>query len=192
MFGSYWTNKNRKNYKLKMNTKALYWKNILSAAAVLGLLYGVQIVLGYLARHAESNVVGTMLSLYGFGVIVWVLLFFGRRAERIKNVDGVGYNYSQAFGFSLLVLVLSGIIVGVVQWFLQNVIDPVYYTEIYKQTLTQMTKGLSPEQIKMAKGSLDIMKSIWGMVGSMIFTMLMLGGLVALGTSAMVKKGPKL
>lgn len=175
-----------------MSKKALYWKNVLTAAAALGLLYGVQIVVGYLCRSFDSTVFGTLLSLYGFGVIVWSLLFFGRRAERIKNTDGAGYSYSEAFGFSLLVLVLSGIIVGFVQWFLQNVIDPVYYTEIYKQTLTQMTKGLSPEQIKMAKSSLDIMKSIWGMIGSMIFTMLMLGGLVALGTSAMVKKGPQL
>lgn len=175
-----------------MNTKALYWKNTLTAAAVLGLLYSLQIVMGYFCRHIDSQVVGTLLSLYGFGVIVWSLLFFGRRAEKIKNTDGAGYSYSEAFGFSLLVLVISGIIVGFVQWFLQNMIDPIYYTEIYKQTLTQMTKGMSPDQIKMAKSSLDIMKSVWGMIGSMIFTMLMLGGLVALGTSAMVKKGPQL
>lgn len=176
-----------------MNTKSMYWKNILTGAAALGGLYGVQVVLGYLLRQwSGGGVVGTLLSLYGFGVIVFGLLFFGRRAERIRNVDGGGYSYSEGFGFSLLMLLFSGVIVGVVQWFLQNVVDPAYYSEIYRETLSGLTQGMSPEQIKAARGSLDIMKSLGGMIGSMVFTMLMLGGLVALGTSAMIKKAPKL
>lgn len=174
------------------NKKVLYWKNILSAALVLGGLYVLQLFMGYWLRNVETTMFAWLINLYGFVVIVWSLLFFGRRARDIKDDQGLGFSFAQAFGFSLQVLVFSGIIVGFGQWFLQNIVDPAYYTQVYTKSLELMTQGMTTEQVNIAKGSLDIMKSIWGMVFSMVFSMLMLGGLVALGTSVMLKRGPRM
>lgn len=104
------------------------------------------------------------------------------------------FSYGAAFGFSLLVLVFSGAIVGVCQWVLQNMVDPTYYAMVYQNSLKAMIAvgKMDAQQIEIMKRSSELMRSIWGMIGASAFSMLLQGGLVALLTAAYVKRGPKL
>lgn len=162
----------------------------MTAGAILGLAYVLQMVAGYLLRDVMGGFMGTVLNLLGFGAIVAVLLFFGRRSAGIRDVEGAGYSYGAAFGFSLLVLMLAGVMVGVCQWVLQNVVDPVYYNAIYQKSLESMIAvgKMSDDQQQIMRQSAQIMRSVWGMIGASLLSMLLQGGLVALLTAAYVKR----
>lgn len=170
-----------------------YWNIVLTAGFVLGVLYAAQ---GFLSYVFYGNMLmGWLTSILGFAAIIWVLVYYGRKAAEIKDVDGVGYTYGQAFGFSLLVLLLSGVIVGFSQWLLQAVIDPEFYAIIYRETtekMLSMMKNPTDEQITAMKQSVQRMQDMWYVIGASMFSMCMLGGLVALGTSAVVKRRPSL
>lgn len=170
--------------------KKEYWHIVLTAGFALGVLYSAMAFLGY-AFHGNS-VVGWLCSIGGFASIVWSLIYYGRRAAAVKDIDGAGFSYGQAFGFSLLVLLLSGVLVGISQWVLQNVIDPAFYEELnatsVENILRLMSKIPTDEQVKLIKESQEMAKHMWPLIMGSMFNMAFLGGLVALVTSTVIKR----
>lgn len=173
--------------------KKEYWHVVLTAGFILGILYSAQTFLSY--AFYGNKITGWIASLIGFASIVWVLINYGKKAAAIKDPEGMGYSYGQAFGFSIIVLLLSGIIVGISQWLLQNVIDPEFYAKLYKEAAEQMVTlmpNASDEQIKAMQASQQMMRQMWAVIGASMISMLMLGGLVALATSVVIKRKPSI
>lgn len=170
-----------------------YWHIVLTAGFVLGVLYAATTFLSYV--FYGNVIMGWICSIAGFGAIVWSLLFYGKKTAALKDVDGMGFSYGQAFGFSMLVLLLSGVIVGISQWTLQNVIDPVFYDQLYKTAIEEMVAKVpsaGADQIKMMKESQDMMRQMWAVILASMLSMALLGGIVALATSAAIKRQPKM
>jgi len=171
--------------------KKQYWSELLTGALVLGLLYAVQLVLSYVFKDGGPKVISWLLSVYGFAAIAWALFHYGKRASKLELYRTKGFSYGAAFGFSMLILIISGVLVGVAQWILQNVIDPEYYAQMYRRSMEliiQTTPSLSDKQIEAMKTGQEITRSIWGMIGASMMTMILLGGLIALITSAVIKR----
>lgn len=172
--------------------KKEYWNIVLTAALVLGVLYTAFTFLGYV--FYGNAIVGWMVSLASFGSILWSLVYYGKRAAVLKDVDGVGFTFGQAFGFSIVVLLLSGVIVGIGQWFLQNVVDPEFYDQLYKQTLENTIKMMGSSandvQIEAARQTQELMRQPLAVVFSAVLSMGLMGGLVGLAASAIIKRKP--
>lgn len=169
-----------------------YWNIVLTAAFVLGVLYAAFNFVSY--AFYGNAIVGWLSSLAGFGVILWSLVYYGRRAALLKDVDGVGFTFGQAFGFSIMVLLLSGVIVGIGQWLLQNVIDPTFYDKLYKDALEQSIKVLGNSaddtQIESVRRTHDMMRQPLVVVFGAMLSMGLMGGLVGLAASAIIKRKP--
>lgn len=172
--------------------KKEYWNTVLTAGLVLGVLYAAAGFLTY-ATYGNSAM-GWIISVLGFAVIAWSLYYYGKKVAVITDVDGMGFSYGKAVGFSIMVLLLSGVITGISQWLLQNVIDPEFYAQIHREALENVIKlmpSATDEQIAASKKSLDMMHQIWYVIGASMLSMVLLGGLVALITSVFVQRKPR-
>ena len=177
-----------------MDEKAMrkeYWREILTAALVLGLLCAVKIVLTYVFN--SNTLLNWVLFFYEFTVIAWTLVHYGKKASRMPMFAVRGFTYGAAFGFSMLVLLVSGILVGLCQWFMTNVVDPAYYAEANRKAIElviQSNPAIGDAMIEGMQKGQAMMSSIWMMVFAGMFTMVFQGGLVALVTSTFVKRPP--
>ena len=165
-----------------------YWSELLTAALVLGLINAVIMVLGYVFKDGGSQVMNWLLNIATFAGIFWVLLQYGKRASRLDKFRKTGFSYGSAFGFSILMLFISGILTGTCQWILQTVIDPKYGEELLRTAINAAEKtgvAVDDQQIAMIK---MMTNSIWWIIGASMLSMVMLGGLVALVTSTFVKR----
>lgn len=175
--------------------KRAYLFELLTAGLAIGALSALQFVMVYLFKDIDSKIINWAINIYGFGVIVWCLMYYGRRAAAIKDQNGVGYSFGSAFAFALTALLLSGIITGIGQWIMQNVVDPEYYREALRKALeltTQSTPNISEDQLEAIRSTQKIMNSIWGVIGANIMGMGIMGGLIALATSTFVKRKPNI
>lgn len=166
-----------------------YTNNILTAGLILGVLYSAFSMLPYLFSGATWAV--TLFYIGGFGVIAWGLFFYGKKAADIKDLDNAGYSYGQAFGFSVMALALSGVIIGLSSWLLNCVIDPAYFEAEFQKNLSAQP-NLTDEAITAAMKMRDYMQNPIILVLASTISMIFMGGIVALITSALVSRKPKL
>lgn len=148
-------------------------------------------MLGYVFKDNTSGIIAFIMFLYSFGAITWPLVYYTRRAAQIKDYNGRGFSYGQAFGFSMLTLLLSGIVIGISTWVLQNVIDPEFYNNLNQKSTEIILSALktpTDEEIEAIKRSQDMMRTIWGTIFGSTLAIAMMGGVVALGTSAFAKR----
>ncbi|MEF9950444.1 MAG: DUF4199 domain-containing protein [Mucinivorans sp.] len=174
---------------MEITPKKAALNELLTGGFVIGLLYSVQIFVTYLLNGNQS--LNWLFVIYGLGVIAYCQIYFGRRMGAIKDVQGAGYSYVSALGFSVKMMLLSGFVVGFAGWLLQNVIDPAYGELLLRETIRQASTAMpsaTEEQLDMVRKMSHAMMSVWGMIGVSIFSMLINGALVALLTSAFVKR----
>lgn len=171
--------------------KNQYINTLLKGAFILGVIYTGVLFLDYAFRDMVGGMLNWILSFLSFAAIVASVIYFGREAAAIKDVDGAGYSYGAAVWFAIRMLAISGIIVGIGQWVLQNVVDPEYYEKLMRKSLEMLlvqTPGLSESQVEMFQKTQEIARSLWGMVMANVLSMILLGGVVSLVTSVVVKR----
>ncbi|CDN32071.1 hypothetical protein BN938_1994 [Mucinivorans hirudinis] len=174
--------------------KNQYWNLVLTGAFMLGVLW---VALSFLSYVFNNNTVMNFInSIGGLGILIWALIFYGKKVAHLKDVDGVGFSYGQAFGFSILMLLLSGVIVGIGQWLLHNVVDPEFYAKVNKEATEAAVKmvggKMDSRMIASMQEAQDKMKIIWWVIANSMGTMCLLGGFVALITSAVVRRKPQI
>lgn len=156
----------------------------------MGLALVAVMVLQYIARG--MGVIAAMLSLSGFVVIVVAQLRYGRSVARLYEGDGFGLG--RAFLFMLQLSALAGVVYGLGAYVMQEVIDPVYYSDLMNKMVQAYVKslGMTPQQAATfdAPQTRAMMGQIWVVVLSGIFGMVFQGGLIALFTSAIVRRRP--
>lgn len=171
--------------------KKARFNELLTAGFVLGLLYSVQIFVAYYLNGDSSY--NWLFFIYGILVLVYCQTYFGRRAAALNDTAGGGYSYLQALGFSIKMLLLSGLIYGFASWLLSSVIDP-EYGELLRRIMLEKALEMAPnstdEQIEIMRATSNFMTGVWGMMFSSMFSMLLNGGFVALVTSAFIKRKP--
>lgn len=172
--------------------KKQYTAEVFTAAMVMGLGLFVVMFLQYLLRDA-GGVLSLLLSFANFAVVVAVLIIYGRRAAALCPPDPQrrpnGFTYGRAFGFSVLVSLLSGIVYGAGYFLLTEVIDPQFYGSTIDQVAQlYVSSGLmTTEQVQAA---VALMHNLFVVILANMIAMLFQGGFVALFTSAIVRHRP--
>ncbi len=166
-----------------MEEKSLFWKNSLKHGLIVGLVILIYSVLLYVL---ELNLIQAL------GYVVYVILFagfiLGTKAFRDNNLNG-NISYGRAFGYSIVILLVASIISSIYNYLLVTVIDPDIVEKIMALGEEKMLeKGLTDDQIEMAqsmqkKFMSPVFMSIMAFIGTMFF-----GTIIALITSAIVKK----
>lgn len=170
--------------------KQKYRIELLTAGMVQGLGMFAVLLLQYLTRNLPAGFLSGLLSFAGFAVIVAVLVVYGRRAAALYPPDPVlrpnGFTYGRAFGFSLLVSLLSGIVYGAGYFLLAEGIDPRYFGEMTGRVAeTYVSSGLmTAEQVQTG---MALMHNLFVVIFANMAAMLLQGGFLALFTSAVVR-----
>ena len=169
--------------------KQKFRTELLTAGMALGLALFAVMALQYLL-HDAGPLLATILSFANFGVIVAVLIIYGRRAAALCPPDPAtrpnGFSYGRAFGFSLLVSLLSGIVYGAGYYLLVEVVDPQYFAEAMKRGAeAYVSSGLmTAEQVQ---AGMALMHNLFVVIFANMIAMLFQGGFIALFTSAIVR-----
>lgn len=172
--------------------KKQYTAEVMTAAMVMGLGMFVVMFLQYLLRDA-GGILGVLLSFANLAVVVAVLIIYGRRAAALCPPDPQrrpnGFTYGRAFGFSVLVSLLSGIIYGAGYFLLTEVIDPQFYGDTINEVAKlYVSSGLmTAEQVQ---AGVALMHNLFVVILANMIAMLFQGGFVALFTSAIVRYRP--
>lgn len=178
-----------------MEQRKIYNRELMTGSLILGVALVAVMVLQYLIRNMEGSFLAALLSLAGFVVIVVAQLRYGRRVAALSSLAD-GFSLGKAFGFMLMLSASAGVIYGLGAYIMQEVVDPAYYYDLQNKMVQVYVKslGMTPEQAS-AFDSAEVrkmMSQIWIVVFSGIFGMVFQGGLIALFTSAMVRRKPQI
>jgi Protein of unknown function (DUF4199) len=166
-----------------MEEKSLFWKNSLKHGLIVGLVIIIYSVLLYVF---DLNLIQAL------GYVVYVIFiagfFLGTKAFRDNNLNG-NISYGRAFGYSIVILLIGSIIYSIYSYFLVAVIDPDLIDKMLALGEEKMLQqGMSDDQIEMAQSMQKKFMSpgIMSVIG--FFGLMFIGTILALITSAIVKK----
>lgn len=165
--------------------KQRYRGEWMTGGLVLGLALFAVLGLQYLLRGVVegSALWAGLLSLAPFGAIVAVQVVYGRRAAALRRF---GFTYGRAFGFEVLVCLLSGIVYGAGYFLLAEVVDPVYFGRTLEQVVAiYLRSGLMT--VEQARQAMELMHSLPAVICATMLAMVLQGGFVALFTAAIVR-----
>ena len=170
--------------------KQKYRTELLTAGMVLGLAMTGVLVLQYVLRGVRIGWVGMLLSLAGLAVTAAVLVGYGRRAAALCPPDErrpEGFTYGRAFGFSLLVCLLGGVIYGAGYFVMAEAVDPAYFGQIIDQVVRlYIESGLMTQA--QAELTAAAMHNLLMVILGYVLAMALQGGFVALFTAAIVRR----
>lgn len=168
-------------------TKQAVRNELLTGAMVVGLLLALQVVLAY--ALPKDSVLAWPILILGIAIYATGQLFYGRRVARIRFAEKGSYSYLAALGFTLKMMLLAGIVVGVANWLVIGVWHPELGVELVNQSAAQslaMFTDPTSEQVALAGQMARAMVSVWGLAIISMFSALLNGGLVGLVTSAFI------
>ncbi len=167
--------------------RKFFWTEASKGGLFLGLALFVISLISYYF-DLNFNYSGTV-SIVQVVVISWFIYHFGRNVA-VRRGDRLGFTYGQAMGFVLAMMLFTGIIFGVGEFFLQSVIDPEYYRDLYEAVLHNSTADEELiEKALEARALVDpFLKNPLFMVISGVLSMILYGGFVGLIISAFLKR----
>jgi hypothetical protein len=163
------------------NTSVLV--NALIWGAIIGLVSIVYSVILYMLDQTLNKVLGY------FGFIILIAgLAYGMKSYRDNVLDGV-LPFGKAFGFGILVVLVSGVIGGIYGYLLYTVIDPDLIGKVMDMQSEQMLeRGLPEAQVEQA---IEVTKRFitpgFMMISALVVNLLM-GGILSLIVAAIFKK----
>ncbi len=166
---------------MEKNTFKLTWHQALLGGLILGLALFAWDFVVYKAEL--SSFIATPVQIV---LICTAIFVFGVRLRALRGRE-VGFGYGACFGFVLALMLCTGVIYGVGQYFLQVVIAPEHYARM--QELALMNSGLDErmiEQVRTARES-GVMKSPLVFLFSGLFSMILMGGFFGLILSAVLR-----
>lgn len=166
-----------------------YRAELLTGGMVLGLAMFAILLLQYLSRNVPSGFLGGFLSFANFAAMVAVLVIYGKRAAALCPPDERhpgGFTYGRAFGLTILMSLLSGIVAGVGYYLMAEVVDPAYFGRTMDQVARIYVESgmMTAEQVR---EGLALMHNLFVVVFANMIAMLFQGGFIGLFTSAIVR-----
>ena len=158
------------------------WQQALSGGLILGVALFAWDYICYLTGFQSS-----MSSLVQFLLMAAGIIYFGGKLK-VQRGPELGFPYGACFGFVLAMMLCTGVVYGVGQFFLQVVIAPEYYAEA--QEIILLNSGFDEsmvEQMSAIRNSAIFKNPFTFMFGG-IFSMIFLGGFIGLILSAFLQK----
>ncbi len=164
-----------KNTSLFVN--ALIW------GAIVGLVSVVYSVILYMLDQTLNTVLGYL----GF-IIIIAGLAIAMKSYRDNVLDGI-LPFGKAFGFGVLIVLISAVVTGIYGYLLYTVIDPDLMGKVMDvQTEKMLERGLSEDQVEQAlEVSKRFMKPAFMFITGLI-TSLLVGVVLSLIIAAIFKK----
>lgn len=165
----------------KKNTSVLV--NALIWGAIIGLVSIVYSVILYMLNQTLNRTLG-----YFAFVILIAGLAFAMKNYRDNVLDGV-LPFGKAFGFGVLVVLVSALIGGIYGYLLYTVIDPDLVGKMMDMSTEQMLeRGLTEDQVEQAlEVTKRFMTPVFIFISGFVVNLLM-GGVLSLIIAAIFKK----
>ncbi|MDX9696702.1 MAG: DUF4199 domain-containing protein [Bacteroidales bacterium] len=166
-----------------MNEKSAFWKSGATSGVILGIVLIIYSVLLYMLDLNMNKSLGYVTYLF-----LIVGLWWFTKSYRDNTLGGT-ISYGQALGYAMVIVVVAALISSVYSYVFLKYIDPSMIDKIAAMSEEEMLKqGMSDEQIELAQSMSKKFMSpglmnIMGFLGTSVF-----GFLIALVTSAVVKK----
>ncbi|MGE0088964.1 MAG: DUF4199 domain-containing protein [Bacteroidales bacterium] len=166
-----------------MNEKSTFWKSSVTSGVILGIVLVIYSVLLYILDLNMNKSIGYISNLF-----IIVGLWWFTKSYRDNNLGG-NITYGQALGYAMVIVVVAAIISSIYSYIFIKFIDPSVIDKGMAMAEEEMIKqGMSDDQIEMAQSmSKKIMSpglmNIMGFIGTVV-----IGFIIALITSAVVKK----
>lgn len=166
-----------------MEDKSSFWKNSLKHGLIVGLamvIYGILLYILELNLNQALGYINYVILIAGF--------ILGTKAFRDNELNG-SISYGRAFGYSVIILLVATVISIIYSYLLMNVFDPEIIEKMKALGEEKMLeRGMTDEQIEMAQQmNSKFMKPGFMMIVGFI-AMMFIGTILALITSAFVKK----
>lgn len=168
---------------METDLRKILWREAATGGLYLGIALVLVMVIGYTGKFdiEYSWVTGGL----NFAALVGFIYVYTKKVSIYYLTTG--FSYPQSMGFIIKMMLFTGIIAGLGQFVLQNVVDPQYYNEIVETAL--YNSGLNDEQIEQAVSETSSMlKSPIIMIFSGALSMLVYGGLIGLVVSIFLRK----
>lgn len=166
-----------------MEDKSTFWKNSLKHGLIVGL---AMVVYGILLYILELNL-NTALGYVNYAILIAGFIL-GTKAFRDNELNGT-ISYGRAFGYSVVILTVATVIYIIYSYLMMTVIDPDIINKMQALGEEKMLeRGMTDEQIEMAQqmNSKIMGPGLMSIIG--FFGMMFIGTILALITSAFVKK----
>ena len=166
-----------------MNEKSTFWKSSATSGVILGIILIIYSVLLYILELSLNKSMGYGTYLFIIAGLIWFTLSY-----RNNNLGG-SISYGQALGYGTVMIVIAALISSIYNYIFISYIDPSMIDKMIAMGEEELLKqGMSDEQIEMAQSIQKKIMSpglmnIFGFIG-----MVIVGFIINLITSAIVKK----
>lgn len=166
-----------------MKKETTFFESVLKSAMMTGLAVIAITLIGYMLDLTTNKLFGIL----GF-VVLLVGIVLGTKQVR-ENVLKGSITYGKAFVSGLLISVFAGVIVGIFSFILYKFIDPTLFDKILAiQEEAYLNAGMSEDQVEMTiEMARKMMSPVMTMISS-IFGYALIGGIISLITSAILKR----
>lgn len=167
------------------NLSKVFWSEALTGGLVLGIALFVWDLIGYWLNLPMAA--SKLASVVQFVLLIGGIVYFCRRIRAFRGAS-IGFPYGTAFGFIMAMMLFTGMIYGLGQYFLQVVIAPAYFNEVFEVTLwdSSLSEELIEQTLAMKQSMFMNNPVIY--IFSGLFTMCLYGGLVGLIAAALMKR----
>lgn len=161
----------------------------LRSTMTMGLITGLILIIYTLLLYATDNLLNPNFFL---GILNYLILIagivIGTRNFRDQSLEGY-ISYGKALGYGVVLCVFTGIVFGIFNYLLYEVIDPDLMEKSMKVIQEEMlNRGLPADQVEtMSEMQRNFRTPFMMMIGS-VFTYAFLGLIFSLVTSAFLKK----
>ncbi len=161
--------------------------SVLVNALIWGVIIGLVSIVYSVILYMLDQTLNKTLGYFGF-IILIAGLAYGMKSYRDNVLDGV-LPFGKAFGFGILVVLVSGVIGGIYGYLLYTVIDPDLIGKVMDMQSEQMLeRGLPEAQVEQA---IEVTKRFitpgFMMISALVVNLLM-GGILSLIVAAIFKK----
>jgi len=161
----------------------------LKSTMTIGLITGLILIIYTLLLYATDNLLKPSFFLSTLNYIILIAgIVIGTRNYRDQSLGGY-ISYGKALGYGVVLCVFTGVVFGIFNYLLYEVIDPGLMAESIKMIQEQMlNQGLPEDQVEaMSEMQKNLKTPFMMMIGS-VFTYAFLGLIFSLVTSAFLKK----
>jgi hypothetical protein len=166
-----------------MNEKPTFWKSSLTSGVILGIVLIIYSVILYMLNLNMNKTLGYVNYVFIIGGLIWFT-----KSYRDNSLNGT-MSYGQALGYSTIMVVTAALISSIYSYVLMKYIDPSLIEKIIALGEQEMiNQGMSDDQIEMAQSMQKkfMQPGLMNIIGFITFSILSF--IVALITSAIVKK----
>ena len=163
----------------------VFWTEALTGGLTIGVALFVWELIGYWFDMPMKS--SGLASFVVFVLLLGGIIFFCRRMRELRG-PALGFSYGEVFGFTMGMMLFTGIVCGIGTFFLKVVIAPEYFNEVLEASLwsSNLSEDMIEQALEMQQSSLMSNPAVHVVSG--LLSMCVYGGLIGLIVAAFMKR----